>query len=165
MALVGPLSCEQNVCRFGRAIVTPAVSCCTSRPIRWSCTTNRSTGNGVEHYADQSNSSMHQLRVRSTVQRHQSQERPILPHTASSIPRSSEDVIMNVFHPSCAWPPRWSPPVLWRKFEGGLASICIPVNWYKMPKGSETTGLAIECPGFFLGTIDPLHQSAVYSPC
>ena len=30
---------------------------------------------------------------------------------------------MNVFHPGCARPPRWSPPVLWRRFEDGLASI------------------------------------------
>ena len=30
---------------------------------------------------------------------------------------------MNVFHPGCARPPRWSPPVLWRRFEDVLASI------------------------------------------
>jgi len=28
-----------------------------------------------------------------------------------------------------------------------------------------TEGRANECPGFFVGTIGPLHQSAVYPPC
>ena len=50
-------------------------------------------------------------------------------------------VIMNVVHPHCARPPRWSPPVLWRRFKDGLASICILVHSHKMPKESEMTGL------------------------
>jgi len=28
---------------------------------------------------------------------------------------------VNVLRPGCARPPRWSPPVLWRRFEDGLA--------------------------------------------
>jgi len=53
-----------------------------------------------------------------------------------------KQVIMNVLHPGCAQPPRWSPPVLWRRFEDGLASICILNHSCKMPKESErTTGL------------------------
>ena len=37
-------------------------------------------------------------------------------------------VIMNVLHPGCALPPWWSPPVLWRRFEDGLVSICILIH-------------------------------------
>jgi len=48
---------------------------------------------------------------------------------------------MNVLHPSCVRPPRWSPPVLCRKFEDGLASICVLNRLRMMPKESETTGL------------------------
>jgi len=33
-------------------------------------------------------------------------------------------VIIDVLHPGCVWPPRWLPPILWRRFEDGLASIC-----------------------------------------
>jgi len=36
---------------------------------------------------------------------------------------------------------RWSPPVLWRRLEDGLASICVLIHSCKMPKESETTGL------------------------
>ena len=50
-------------------------------------------------------------------------------------------VIMNVLHPGCARPPRWSPPVLWRRFEDGLASICVLIRSCKMLKESETAGL------------------------
>jgi len=50
-------------------------------------------------------------------------------------------VIMNVLHPSCAWPPWWSPPVLWRRFEDGLASVCDLIHSYKMLEKSETMGL------------------------
>ena len=44
-------------------------------------------------------------------------------------------VIMNALHPSCARPPQWSPPVLWRRFEDGLASIFIADerNWKLHP--------------------------------
>jgi len=77
------------------------------------------------------------------------------------------------------WP--ISVPVLWRRFEDGFASIYILINSCKMPKDSETTGRndgwklwlagnatnvsisdkwCSECPGFFVGTIGPLHQSA-----
>jgi len=44
-------------------------------------------------------------------------------------------VIMNVLHPGCA------PPVLWRRFEDGLAGICVLIHSCKMPRESETTGL------------------------
>jgi len=94
----------------------------------------------------------------------------------SYILRSSEDrsSIMNVLHPSCARPPRWSPPVLWKRFKDVLASICILIHLCKMPKESERTDLmmdesggwlvmrwcrhfwksrANECPGFFVGTM------------
>jgi len=40
---------------------------------------------------------------------------------------------------------QWSPPVLWRRFENGLASICILILSGKMPKESETTGLNDAC--------------------
>jgi len=58
-------------------------------------------------------------RVHSAVQRHQSVERPILRQISSlKYPKIQwRQVIMNVLHPSCVWPPRWSPPVLWRRFE------------------------------------------------
>ena len=52
-----------------------------------------------------------------------------------------KQVIMNVLHPGCARPPRWSTPVLWSRFEDGLASICVLIHSCKMPKESETTGL------------------------
>jgi len=55
------------------------------------------------------------IRVRSAVQRHQRPiSSPIYPK------RQLRQVIMNVLHPSCARPPRWSPPVLWRRFKDGL---------------------------------------------
>jgi len=94
----------------------------------------------------------------------------------SYILRSSEDrsSIINVLHPSCARPPRWSPPVLWKRFKDVLASICVLIHLCKMPKESERTDLmmdesggwlvmrwcrhfwksrANECPGFFVGTM------------
>ena len=51
---------------------------------------------------------------------------------ASCIPRSSED---SVLHPSCARSPRWPPAILWRtrRFEDGLASICVFIHSCKMP--------------------------------
>ena len=49
---------------------------------------------------------------------------------------------MNVLHPGCVPPPRWSPPVIWRSFADGLASICILIHSCKMPKESEMTGLS-----------------------
>ena len=65
------------------------------------------------------------------MQRHQSPERPMILHQISSLmyPKiQRRQVIMNVLHPGCARPPRWSPPVLWSRFEDGLASICILVH-------------------------------------
>ena len=50
-------------------------------------------------------------------------------------------VVMNVLHLGCVWPPRWSPPVLWRRFKDGLASICVLIHLSKTPRESETTGL------------------------
>jgi len=84
------------------------------------------------------------LRVPSAVQRHQSAERPIL-HQMSSLmyPKiQRRQVIMNVLHPGCALPPRWSPPVLWRRFKDGLASICVLIHSCKMSKETEMTGLS-----------------------
>ena len=65
--------------------------------------------------------------MRNAVQRHQSSERPILRQISSLMyPKlQRRQIIMNVLHPSCARPPRWSPPVVWRRFEDGLASICV----------------------------------------
>ena len=87
--------------------------------------------------------------MRSTVQRHRSPERLILHQTSSLIyPKiQRRQVIMNVLHPGCARPPRWSPPVLWTRFEDGLASICVLIRSCKMPKESETTGLDDGCSG------------------
>jgi len=79
----------------------------------------------------------------SSVQRHQSPERPIL-HQISSLMYSKiqwRQVIMNILHPGCAWSPQWSLAILWRRFEDGLASICILIHSCKMPKQSETMGL------------------------
>jgi len=91
----------------------------------------------------QSNSSLHTLGVRIELCRHPSPRRPILRQISSLIyPRIlRRQVIMDVLNPSCARSPRWSPPVLWRRFENGLASICVLVHSCKMPKESETTGL------------------------
>jgi len=82
-----------------------------------------------------------------TVQRHQSAERPILRQISSLMfPKiQRRQVIMNVLHPNCAQPPRWSPPVLWRRFEDGLASICVLIHSCKMRNDSETTGLSDGC--------------------
>jgi len=46
-------------------------------------------------------------------------------------------VVMNVLYPGCSRPPRWSPPVLWRRF----VDACIVIHSCKMSKESETTGL------------------------
>ena len=63
--------------------------------------------------------------MRSAVQRYQSPERPILRLISSLVyPKMKRrQVIMNVLHPSYARPPRWSPSVLWKRFEDDLASI------------------------------------------
>jgi len=63
--------------------------------------------------------------VRSTVQRHQSAERLILCQISSLVyPKiQRRRVIMNVLHPGCAWPPRWSPPVLCRRFRDARCKI------------------------------------------
>ena len=45
------------------------------------------------------------------------------------------------FIQACERPSRWSPPVLWRRFEDGLASICVLNHSCKTTKDSETTGL------------------------
>ena len=79
----------------------------------------------------------------STVQRHQSPERLILCQISSLIyPKiQRRQVITNVLHPNYARPPRWSTPVLWRRFENSLASICVLIHSCKMLKENETTGL------------------------
>ena len=72
---------------------------------------------------------MHHYQCVVAVQRHQSAERPIL-HQISSLmyPKiQRRQVIMNVLHPGCAWPPRWSPPVLWRGFEDSFVCLCLCV--------------------------------------
>jgi len=83
------------------------------------------------------------LRVCNAVQRHQSPGRPTLCQISSLIyPKMQRRQInMNVLHPSCVWPPWWSPPVLWKRFKDGLVSICVLIHSCKMPKESETTGL------------------------
>ena len=79
--------------------------------------------------------------MRSTVQRHQSPERPILRQISSLMhPKIQQrQVIVNVLQ--VMRPPRWLPPVLWSRFEDGLASICVLVHSCKVPEESETTGL------------------------
>jgi len=59
------------------------------------------------------------LRVHRAMQRHQSADRQIS-HQISSLmyaKNQQRQVIMNVLHPGCVRPPRWSPPVLWRRFK------------------------------------------------
>jgi len=94
----------------------------------WYTITGTGNGNRLRQYA---------------VQIHQSPERPISRQISSLMYPEIQrrQVIMNVLHPGCARPPRWSPPVLWRRFEDGLASICVLIRSCKMPKESETTGL------------------------
>ena len=67
-----------------------------------------------------------QSRMRSAVQRQQSPERPILRQISSLIYPEIQrrQVMTKVLHPSCARPPRWPPPVLWRRFEDGLDNVC-----------------------------------------
>jgi len=79
---------------------------------------------GAEIIPIQSNSSMHRY-ARSAVQRHQSPDRPILCQISSLMyPKiQRRQVIRNVLHPSCARPPRWSPPVLYRKSEEIIGRI------------------------------------------
>jgi len=69
---------------------------------------------------------------------------------AACIPRSSEEVIMNVLHPGCARPRRWSPPVLWRRFEDSLASICVLIHSCKMPKKVRRRDLMMDKTGGWL---------------
>jgi len=54
------------------------------------------------------------------VQRHQCPERPILRQISSLMfPKiHRRQVVVNGLRPGCARPPRWSPPVLWRRLEG-----------------------------------------------
>jgi len=94
----------------------------------WYTITGTGNGNRLRQYA---------------VQIHQSAERLILRQISSLMhPKiQRRQVIMNVLHPGCARPPRWSPPVLWRRLEDGLASICVLIHSCKMSRESETTGL------------------------
>ena len=57
----------------------------------------------------------------------QTPERPILRQISIFIyPQiQRRQIIITVLYTSRARPPRWSLPVLWRRFEDGLASICI----------------------------------------
>ena len=64
---------------------------------------------------------------------------------------------MNVLHPGCAQPPRWSPPVLWSRFEDGLDSICVLIHSCKMPKDSETTGLSDVRKWWLVGNAMVIH--------
>ena len=48
-----------------------------------------------------------------------------------------KQVIMNVLHPGCARPPRWSPPVLWSRFEDDVASICVLIHSCKKVRRRE----------------------------
>ena len=75
------------------------------------------------------------LRVRSAMQRHKSAERPILCQISSLmyLKIQRRQVIMNVLHPGCARPPRWSPPVLWRRFEDGLLASAFSCNHPRRP--------------------------------
>jgi len=97
----------------------------------------------LQIYSNPSNSSMHCYECTAPCKRHKSPLKPILCQISSHIyPKIQRtQVIMNVLHPSCARPPRWSPPVLWRRFDNGLASICILIHSCKMPKESGPTGL------------------------
>jgi len=47
---------------------------------------------------------------------------------------------MNVLRPGGARPLRWSPPILWGRFEDGSATICVLIHSCNMPKEGETTG-------------------------
>ena len=56
------------------------------------------------------------------------------------------------------------------QFSGGGSKIAWLASAFssiraRCPKESAMTGLANEYPGFFVGTIGPLHQPAVYPPC
>ena len=75
-----------------------------------------------------------------SVHLYESPERPILRQISSLMcPKiQRRRVIVDVLRSSCARPPRWSPPVLWKRFEDGLASVLI--HSCRIPKVSETTG-------------------------
>ena len=76
------------------------------------------------------------------MQRHRSPERPIF-HQISSLmyPKIQQRrVIMNVLHLGCERPPRWSPPVLWRRFEDGLAWVCRWIYHWVWPVKRQTYG-------------------------
>ena len=91
--------------------------------------------------------------MHSTVQRHQSPERPILHQISSFLyPKIQQrQVIVNVVHSSCVRLPRWSPPVLWRRFEDGLASICLLIHSCKTrPKKVRRRDLAMDESGGWL---------------
>ena len=79
------------------------------------------------------------LRVHSTVQRHQSPERPILHQISSCIYRKIQwrEVIMSVLHPSCARPPRWLPPV------GGLKMAWLAKEWWPDIKAGVTPAIVV----------------------
>jgi len=78
--------------------------------------------------------------VCSAVQRQLSPERSILRQISSLmyLKIQRRQVIMNVLHPGCVRPPWWSPPVLWRRFEDGLASFCILIHLCKTPTHTHT---------------------------
>jgi len=57
-----------------------------------------------------------------------------LAHCSLIYPKIQQrQVIMNVLHPSCARPPRWSTPVLGRRFEDGMVSVCVLIHSCMMP--------------------------------
>jgi len=74
----------------------------------------------------QSNSSMHHYECVALCE-DKSSERLILRQISSLMyPKiQRRPVIINFLHPSCARPPRWSPPILWRRFEHGKINFHI----------------------------------------
>jgi len=83
------------------------------------------------------------------VQRHQSQESPILRQISSLIyPKiQRRQVIMDVLHPSCARPPRWSPPVLWRRFKEDLQRCGLAIQQLLTRRLETSSGLALPSVG------------------
>jgi len=59
---------------------------------------------------------------------------------ANTLTITSPDHLSKTGHHECSSSKLWLPPVLWRRFEDSLASICILIHSCQMPK-SETTGL------------------------
>ena len=53
-------------------------------------------------------------------------------------------VIMNVLHPGSAQLPQWSTPVLWRRFEDGLASICVLIHSCAVNESLSIEGSAVD---------------------